>query len=588
MEFIFIIVVGIVIACFFALKSALWDKPREEIDSLKRKINMWENYSDKMEKQHSDEIFSMLESHDKKISELKELNNNEKSKLYISYDQKISELKELHDKEKSELRVNNSKKISELRELDAKEISELRENFRRTISVLERRLRDSDSLRMQIYDFSDIVVTSSWKEILILCKEKYSFLRFTQTDNAILDKDYVKESIQKRFIEAIEEQYKYRFLIYLYPELRELFDGVTVTNNSIGQLTSIEHRVMNLFETVNTLTANDKVATEMILLKNRLAFLEAAKSNLTAIPYMAEIMADYETYGIEHLAKELNWGHSVDRQKRVVSIHEIRKVAKEIAERNNESRYQLAYLLKLFPGLEDVIEEEFSRLPMIDLNELKNQDAIRDYISKEEYNSLSSIEKNQLALDRYKESFKKTKWQIGRDYELYIGYVLRTKGYKVDQFGANMGLEDLGRDLIAKKGDKVFIIQCKYWSSIKEIHENHINQLYGTTVGYCIENNIDKSKVVGVLVTNIQLSQVAKKFAEYHGINYKEGVSLGDYPCIKCNIGRDEYGDMTKIYHLPFDQQYDSTKIENEGEFYAFTVEEAEKKGFRRAWKHYY
>jgi hypothetical protein len=39
-----------------------------------------------------------------------------------------------------------------------------------------------------------------------------------------------------------------------------------------------------------------------------------------------------------------------------------------------------------------------------------------------------------------------------------------------------------------------------------------------------------------------------------------------------------------KIYHLPFDQQYDRTKIiKSKGEFYAKTVIEAELRGFRRA-----
>ena len=63
---------------------------------------------------------------------------------------------------------------------------------------------------------------------------------------------------------------------------------------------------------------------------------------------------------------------------------------------------------------------------------------------------------------------------------------------------------------------------------------------------------------------------------------------MGDYPCIKCNIGHDSEGNRTKIYHLPFDQQYDNTKIEpNKGEFYAVTVKEAENAGFRRAFKHF-
>ena len=58
---------------------------------------------------------------------------------------------------------------------------------------------------------------------------------------------------------------------------------------------------------------------------------------------------------------------------------------------------------------------------------------------------------------------------------------------------------------------------------------------------------------------------------------------MQEYPRIKCNINNGE-----KIYHLPFDQQYDRTQIKNNGEFYAFTVKEAILKGFKRAKRHYF
>lgn len=67
---------------------------------------------------------------------------------------------------------------------------------------------------------------------------------------------------------------------------------------------------------------------------------------------------------------------------------------------------------------------------------------------------------------------------------------------------------------------------------------------------YCIEHNCPKENVKGVLITNIQLSPMAKKMAKYLGIKFKENIEVDDYPCIKCNIGRDMYGE-TKIYHLP-------------------------------------
>ena len=72
--------------------------------------------------------------------------------------------------------------------------------------------------------------------------------------------------------------------------------------------------------------------------------------------------------------------------------------------------------------------------------------------------------------------------------------------------------------------------------------------------------------------------------AMYLKIKYVENFQKGDYPCIKCNINYNDYG-ISKIYHLPFDQKYDVTKITNKGEFYAMTVQEAEEAGFRRAFK---
>ena len=62
-------------------------------------------------------------------------------------------------------------------------------------------------------------------------------------------------------------------------------------------------------------------------------------------------------------------------------------------------------------------------------------------------------------------------------------------------------------------------------------------------------------------------------------------VSMGEFPRIKCNIGKTDNGIPVKIYHLPFDQQYDKTQIVHKGEFFAMTVQEAENAGFRRAHK---
>ncbi len=310
-------------------------------------------------------------------------------------------------------------------------------------------------------------------------------------------------------------------------------------------------------------------------------------SNISAFPFMAKLMSDYATVDLKIMANSLNWGSSQERAKKVASIREIRKETKELLEQYKIYEYQLHYLYELFPALKDIVDTEYNELPpALNLNAIEH-DQTRDYLSKEEWENLSECEKNQLALDRYKESHNKSKWQIGRDYELYVGYMFESVGYDVEYFGANMGLEDLGRDIIAKKDGITYIIQCKYWSQVKTIHEKHIAQLYGTTISYCIENDITPGKnVIGMFVTNIEFSDMAKKFADMLKIKLLGSHSAGDYPMIKCNIGTDEYGKQIKIYHLPFDQQYDSVKIDKtKGERVVTTVAEAESLGFRRAYK---
>lgn len=433
-------------------------------------------------------------------------------------------------------------------------------NLKSQINELENKLQNYDSDIQKLYDVTcenDNLKNEINVKQTEIEKLKNNFNEFT--DIKIKEIAYKNSELQK--------------------EIDTLVDLSSLFDNSLNKRAA-------LTEILNSLSKSDNINTakEIILLKNRIEFLESTHSNLTAIPYMSQIMADYETYGIEKLAKELDWGQNVQRLSKVKSIREIRKDAQNIVEKNKDAQYQLAYLFTLYPALKDVIECDFNQLPLIKVDELKEYDTTKDYLTEDEYNNLSTTERNQLALDRYKNSHNKSKWQIGRDYELYIGYRYYIKGYSIDYFGSYMGLEDLGRDIIATKDNVTLIIQCKYWSSKKLIHEKHITQLYGTVASYCIENNLKQKDVKGLFITNIELSDTAKKMAKFLKIDYKENVPKGDYPCIKCNIGHNEFG-ITKIYHLPFDQKYDVTQIKNEGEFFAMTVAEAEQAGFRRAFK---
>jgi hypothetical protein len=241
--------------------------------------------------------------------------------------------------------------------------------------------------------------------------------------------------------------------------------------------------------------------------------------------------------------------------------------------------------LDAFPELKQYVDDEES---LVHLSDYKNfcdfvdgRDRVLDWISQEEYNRLSVDERNQLALDKYKRRHK-SNWEIGMEYELYIGYLLRKDGYFIKQFGIENGLNDLGRDILAEKAHldgsrDIYIVQCKNWSQNKQLHENVICQLFGTTLEYQIRHqHFMNTKITPLLVTTTDLSDTAKEFAKRLGVIVKI-VPMGEYPMIKCNID-------SMIYHLPFDQQYYTTQIkESKGERYVWTVKEATSLGYRRA-----
>ena len=215
----------------------------------------------------------------------------------------------------------------------------------------------------------------------------------------------------------------------------------------------------------------------------------------------------------------------------------------------------------------------------------ENIDPIFKWIDSEEYASLSPLEKNSLALERYQRR-NKSKKEIGKEYERYIGYLYESQGYKVEYFGILEGFKDMGRDLICTKNCNTLLIQCKCWSREKTIHEKHINQLYGSLIEYKIKNKSnDRKRYKAIFYTTTQLSDTALAFATTLKVNVFAEFPLREFPLVKWNVDRKK---SEQIYHLPFDLHYDKVRIEPErGEFFAWTVKEAEEKGFRHArkWK---
>lgn len=268
------------------------------------------------------------------------------------------------------------------------------------------------------------------------------------------------------------------------------------------------------------------------------------------------------------------------------------EVVREQTQRRRNAEFELKktksiieYYESIAPFLIDFKEEV--ALPedediLAEYTEEERQDTTTQFLTKQEYRRLPEAERNQMALDRFWKRHK-SKWLIGRIYERYVGYIYEKQGYDVDYVGIVKGYEDLGRDLICTKGDEIIVIQCKNWSQFRTIYEKHIFQFFGTVFQYKDENK--GKKIKGIFYTSTKLSDVARRFARELKIELKEDFKMeNSYPCIKCNINK---GTKDRIYHLPFDQQYDKVKIEPQySEFYCATVKEAEENNFRRAFKY--
>ncbi len=216
----------------------------------------------------------------------------------------------------------------------------------------------------------------------------------------------------------------------------------------------------------------------------------------------------------------------------------------------------------------------------------QGEDPVQIFLSPGEWASLDTVARNQCALDRYLERTRaRSAWAAGIEYERYVGFCYEREGWEVEYHGATRGREDLGIDLICTRNDQALIVQCKRLSVDKGIpvRENVLGQLFGAARFFAYERKCPPESVTPVLVTSFELSPTARRFASALGVTVREREPLKDYPRIKCNISRST---GERIYHLPFDQQYDYTVVERDhGEKYVFSVAEAEANGFRRAFR---
>jgi len=340
----------------------------------------------------------------------------------------------------------------------------------------------------------------------------------------------------------------------------------------------------------------EKLESHRLNLETREKYLEQMRatfesSYVSGRKWLARFIAEADREVDEQVA------HHLQTKK-----HPAFKAAEEVAVARAERRlfkerckfleYELLSFKEYFPFLEeyeDVILNESVSLGtgQPNLASLEEADPVLRFLPQQEYEKLSAANRNQLALDRYL-SGSLSQSEVGKLYERYLGYLHEVDGWAVEYHGILKGFEDLGRDLICKRHGTTKIIQTKCWASEKTIHEKHIFQLFGTTQLFlmdCAKSHSVVPEVIASFVTTTKLSPTARDAAHWLKMDVLEQFPLvKSFPMIKCNINAQT---KSRIYHLPFDQQYDRTRIvPSAGELYAKTVAEAEAQGFRRAFRY--
>lgn len=427
-------------------------------------------------------------------------------------------------------------------------------------------------------------------------------LSIVPISNLILDRRDKRKEDKKKIAEypklkkQIEENYAH------IADLKYENNKISFRNNYLSQsINELENKITEIStELKRTKIEVEDLSRELLQIEKEKDFFEnkvkeqhelfiavKEKSN-DSISKITSLYSDFLLLEYEIIANRIEnkVRPAIEEGKR---IRELKSQSKFHLEQYRQMLYKYEYLLNIFPELSNYVDD-FDTLKQLDdassVEDFKEDfDNVQNYLTKKEYFDLDENYRNQLALDRYI-SGRKTSWQIGRDYELSCGLTYEENGWEVEYFGMEKRLNDLGRDLIATKGNEVEIIQCKLWREDRIIHEKHILQLYGTTIIDTLTNPDLFKKVTPVFITNTSLSETAQKFAKILGVRIVKW-EMKEFPRIKCNIGFDEYGIESKIYHLPFDQHYDRTKIKKGKGFFAKSVKEATEQGFRRSYRYY-
>ena len=152
---------------------------------------------------------------------------------------------------------------------------------------------------------------------------------------------------------------------------------------------------------------------------------------------------------------------------------------------------------------------------------------------------------------------------VGRLYELCVGEYLYQHGYAVSFNGAMKGFKDGGIDLIARNepANLILLVQCKCWSSQREMYDNVLTQFYGSIEVFRRNYQLRTFRnfsFLGILAsTKNNISNNFLDTAELLGIEYHCIPLRNRFPIVKfC-----PYGYLGKELYFPWEENYDSIDL---------------------------
>src|SRR5208337_3290465 len=225
---------------------------------------------------------------------------------------------------------------------------------------------------------------------------------------------------------------------------------------SLQNLNNIRHPQEMFDEYIKNVKSNLE-SREKQLIKERDFFEKILKEKTEVIerlyqeksqgfPWLAKAYSDYSSLCDMKIADWLS-GKKRPAVKTADIVREMAAEKRESERKFKISKYLLEMYESLFPFLIEFRGEDLDDYIRIRLDEYNKEERPEDeviiYTTHGERETLSKQEIFQRALDRYWQKEKRP-WEIGRDYERYVGYLYEKDGYSVYYQGIVEGFSDLG------------------------------------------------------------------------------------------------------------------------------------------------